>query len=453
MSEQLLTGWARTAPTRAGVMTPAKSADEVREALAGAHPRGVIARGLGRSYGDAAQNAGGEVLTITGMQRIRSIDRSAGTVTADGGVSLDRVIDAVLPLGWFPPVVPGTRFVTLGGAIASDVHGKNHHRDGAFCRYVESLVLQAPRGERLELSAEAAPHEFWATAGGMGLTGVVLEARLSLIPVETSWITEDVERADGLDAAMTRMQQEDHRDRYSVAWIDCLARGRGFGRSVLMRGDHAGRGELPAAQRAAPLDRPRRARLAAPRGLPSGLLRREAAAAFNELYFRRAPRRARRLVPLDRFFFPLDAIRGWNRVYGPRGFLQYQFVVPFGQEDALRAVLERLSRGPAVPALAVLKRLGAEQGLISFPMPGWTLAVDMPAGTPGLAEQLDALDELVADVGGRVYLAKDSRLRPELVPRMYPQLERWREIRAQLDPGGVMTSDLSRRLGLLASRA
>ena len=448
MTEQLLTGWGRTAPTRARVVTPA-DADEVRALLRDGHPRGVIARGLGRSYGDAAQNAGGDVLATSRLDAIRAVDRSVGTVTAEAGVSIDRLIDAVLPLGWFPAVAPGTRWVTLGGAIAGDVHGKNHHRDGAFCRHVSSLVLEAPRGERLRLSAGETPDEFWATAGGMGLTGVVLEATVSLVRVETSCVAEDVERADGIDDAMALMARDDERYRYSVAWIDCLARGRSFGRSVLMRGDHATVEDLPDRVRTTPLER-RRARLvAAPRGLPCGLIRRETAAVFNELYFRRAPRRARRLVPLDRFFFPLDAVRGWNRLYGPRGFLQYQCVVPFGREDALLHAIERLSRPPAVPALAVLKRFGDEQGLISFPMPGWTVAVDMPAAD-GLGEVLDAVDEIVAQAGGRVYLAKDSRLRPELLAAMYPRLGRWREIQASLDPGGVMASDLSRRLGLLA---
>ena len=448
--ERLLSGWGRTAPTRARVLAPTHS-DQVRAALGDGLRRGVIARGLGRSYGDAAQNAGGDVLDTTGMKTIHAIDRSAGTVTLDAGVSLDRLLEELVPLGWFLPVTPGTRCVTVGGAIASDVHGKNHHRDGAFGRYVRSLVLDAPGGERLTLSAAETPDEFWATAGGMGLTGVVVEATVGLIPIETSWIAEEVERAANVDVAMERMAESDDSYRYSVAWIDCLARGAQLGRSVLMRGEHAARDDLPPAARRAPLERRRRRAIGAPRGLPSGLLRPTAVAAFNELYFRHAPERARRLVPLDRYFYPLDAIRDWNRLYGPRGFLQYQFVVPFGREEALRTALERLSAARASPFLAVLKRMGAEHGLISFPMPGWTLAVDMPAGVDGLDEVLDGLDELVAGAGGRVYLAKDSRLRPDVVETMYPQLPRWREIRATLDPQGAMVSDLARRLGLLAT--
>jgi decaprenylphospho-beta-D-ribofuranose 2-oxidase len=447
VSERLLTGWGRTAPSRARWRAPAVAAD-VAAALGAAGPRGVIARGLGRSYGDAAQNAGGDVLGMTAMSGIRSIDAAAGTVTADAGASFDALLEVLVPRGWFLPVVPGTRHVTLGGAIASDVHGKNHHGEGTFSRHVRSMALLTGAGERLTLTPGGTPEEFAATAGGMGLTGVLLEATVALTPIETSWIAADLERAGDLDAAMASMAAGDADHRFSVAWIDCLARGRRLGRSVLMRGDHATLDELPAAHRDAPLARPRRRALAAP-PLPSGLLRRPAVAAFNELYFRRAPRRERRLVPLDGFFFPLDGVLHWNRVYGVRGFLQYQVVVPFGREDVIRTVIERLNEARTPSFLAVLKRFGAEGGPLSFPMPGWTLAVDVPAGAPALAAVLDGLDELVAGAGGRVYLAKDSRLRPDAVAAMYPRLARWHGVRARLDPGRVMRSDLGRRLGLV----
>jgi decaprenylphospho-beta-D-ribofuranose 2-oxidase len=286
----------------------------------------------------------------------------------------------------------------------------------------------------------------------MGLTGVVVEATVRLLRVETASVVEDVERAADLDDVMARMDARDDEYRYSVAWIDCLAGGRRLGRSVLLRGDHAQAADLAAGDRggAALLKRRRGVRLAAPPWLPNGLLRRETVASFNELYFRRAPREERgRIVPLDAFFYPLDSVRGWNRMYGSRGFLQYQFVVPVGQEDALRAALERLSGAGVASFLAVLKRFRRQPGLLSFPMRGWTLALDVPAGVPRLAPLLDGLDELVAGAGGRVYFAKDSRMRPELVEAMYPSLPRWREVQARLDPGGRMRSDLSRRLGLL----
>ena len=447
MNRRLLTGWGRTAATAADVVEP-RDPEAVAQALAATNGRGVVARGLGRAYGDAAQNAGGTVIDVTGLDRISHVDVERGVVTAEAGVSLDRLASALLPLGWFLPVTPGTAFVTLGGAIASDVHGKNHHQDGGFCDHLERMTLITPAGERRELTPD--DDLFGATAGGMGLTGVIVAATLRLLRVETAHVLEDVERCANLDDVMARMSARDDQYRYSVAWIDCLARGRRLGRSVLLRGDHARRDDLPPKLRANPLERVKGPRLPAPPWVPNGLLRRETISAFNEAYFRRAPREARgHVVALDPYFYPLDFVRGWNRMYGDRGFLQYQLGVPFGREDALRESLERLSAARVPSFLAVLKRFGPGRGLLSFPTPGWTLALDMPAGDPALAALLDGLDELVASAGGRVYLSKDSRLRPDLVEAMYPELPRWRAIQREADPEGAMRSDLARRLELI----
>jgi decaprenylphospho-beta-D-ribofuranose 2-oxidase len=453
----LLSGWGRTAPTAAELVRPSDTHELVsllKEAAGSG--AGVVPRGLGRAYGDAAQCAGGTVVDTSGLQGVIAADLDDGWVRAGAGTSLDQLMRALVPRGWFVPVTPGTRQVTLGGAVAADIHGKNHHRDGSFCSHVSRLTLVTPSGmEEVAPEGAAAERElFWATAGGMGLTGVVADATVRLTPVESAYMVVDTERAVDLDAVMAALAGTDRRRRYSVAWVDCLSTGRGLGRGVVTSGDHATVADLPLRLRPVASAFEPSVRLEVPVTAPSGLLNPLTVSAFNELWFRKAPKqRVGEIQHMATFFHPLDGVGGWNKLYGRRGFVQYQFVVPPSGAETVRGVLERLTGARVASFLAVLKRFGpADPGPLSFPIAGWTLALDLPVGPAGLGELLDRIDDDVAEAGGRVYLAKDARLRPELLSVMYPRLEEWRAVRDRVDPEQVLCSDLARRLGLVGGR-
>jgi len=449
VSRTELSGWGRTAPSAADVVSPA-STGEVESVLAAPPPRGVLARGLGRSYGDAAQNAGGTVVDATARSGIGAFDEETGRLRVDAGTSLDRVMRALVPRGWFVPVTPGTRFVTVGGAVASDIHGKNHHRVGTWCAHVDELTLATPTGT-LTVGPDRDPDLFWATAGGMGLTGVVVDATVAMTPIETSRAVVDTDRAEDLETCMALLAEGDERHEYTVAWIDLLpARGR-VGRSVVTRGRFARRDELPSALRRDPLGFAPESLGTLPPLIPVNLMTDRRIRLFNEAWYRRAPRSRRgEIQSISRFFHPLDGIEHWNRAFGPRGVIQWQILVPFGCEDVLTEVAESFAAAKVATLIGVLKRFGAANpGPLSFPMPGWTLSLDMPAGGPRTVALLDRLDRLVAEAGGRIYLTKDSRMDPALVPRMYPRLDEWRAVRARVDPDGVVASDLGRRLALI----
>ena len=447
---RLLSGWGRTAATSADVVGLV-DLEVVRSAVMTA-PRGVLGRGLGRGYGDGAQNAGGTIVDATTSVGIVDFDPGTGVVTARAGTSLDQLMTWLVPEGWFVPVTPGTRQVTVGGAIAADIHGKNHHQAGSWCNHVESFRLLCGDGELRDVDRDRDPDTFWATAGGMGLTGVIVDATFRMKAIETSRLLVDTDRASDLDSVMALMVEGDAAYDYSVAWIDVMSDGPSMGRSVLDRGRFAMRDELPTKLAGDPLKFVSNSLGSLPPIVPSGLINKLTVNAFNELWFRKAPVRRRDAIQtITQFFHPLDMVAEWNRVYGPQGFLQWQYVVPDAAGIVVRRTLEALSRSGVAPSfLAVLKRMGpGNEGHLSFPSAGWTLAFDTPVGDGRLNALLDRLDDEVVEAGGRIYLAKDSRVRPELMEAMYPRLGEWREIRHRLDPDGRVRSHLGRRLGLI----
>ncbi len=445
---QRLSGWGGAGPALARLWRPS-GRGELIEAIAsrriGCDGPGMIARGRGRSYGDAAQRDGGIVLDLRNVREI-ALDPATGRATVGAGVTLAELLAAVISAGWILPVVPGTQHVTIGGAIAADIHGKNHTSALTFSRHVRSLSLLTSGGTVLELERDADDPRFAATTGGMGLTGVVLSAELQLRRVQSGMLSVDSDRADDLDQALSLLDggvgtHGVHR----VAWLDLLSRPEP--RGVVTRADHVGAAD--GTLRPSVVTSAARARV--PAGWPRGLLRAGTVRAHNQLRFRLAPRRERgRLQPFGAHMFPLDVLECWPRLYGPAGFLQYQFAVPRGAERAIRDVLSLLRRERVPSFLAVLKDFGeAAPGHLSFPIAGWTLALDLPAAAAGLEGALRRCDELVAAAGGRVYLAKDGRLPGETIRAMYPRLAEWRRVRDELDPRGLWRSDLAVRAGLV----
>jgi FAD/FMN-containing dehydrogenase len=441
-----LSGWGRYPIQECITWRPEKQRGLVLESP-------MISRGLGRSYGDAALNENGNVVLTERVNRFLEFDTESGKLRAEAGVSLAEVIDICLPLGWFPLVTPGTKNVSLGGCLAADVHGKNHHQVGAFSSSVEDFSILTAGGATLTCSRDENADVFWATMGGMGLTGVVSEMTLQLKKVETAYVTSQHVKAADLEAAFTVLAQDGPENEYSVAWIDCLARGKKLGRSIVMQGRHAGVDELSVAQKKAPLQAASRRHRRFPIDLPSWVLNPLSISSFNSLYYYQQGKKSRPFITdIDRYFYPLDAIEDWNRMYGKKGFVQYQCVLPNAKAfDGIKSMLEKLASSRRASFLAVLKRMGPESGgLMSFPMEGYTLALDLPLRGKGLFALLDELDEQVVAAGGRVYLAKDARLGATAFAGMYPRLEQWQEIKSRIDPGNRFSSSMARRLAWVA---
>ena len=442
-----MAGWGRFPVRKARVARPERwreVVDAVRDAETSA---GVLAHGMGRSYGDAALIRDGRVILSRRLDRMLDFDPLTGWLRCEAGVTIEQIIDTFGARGWFPPVVPGTQFVSVGGALACNIHGKNHHTDGCFGDHVRRVELLTGRGDIVTCDADQEPELFWATVGGMGLTGVMLSMEIQLVPIRTTAIDMESIRVENLDEFFD-VSAESGAYTHTVSWIDCVKRGAGMGRGIYMRGRHA---ESADTLQAGPMDRMIEllGRVVDGRRLQSDLWVNGATMRiFNEVFFRKEPRGMRRvLVDYRPFFFPLDVVSNWNYLYGERGFLQYQLVVP--SRDAVRACLDEISRSGLASFLAVIKDFGdRDHGGLSFPTAGTTLALDFANVGGDLMKLFDRLDAIVLEDGGRVYLGKDARLPRQAFRQMYPQWERWKAVRDQWDPDGLFRSDLGLRLGL-----
>ncbi len=441
-----ISGWGNYPVIEADVKVAGRSADAL-VSLRGFES--LIVRGLGRSYGDSSLNT--SILSTLGLNRFLSFDNERGIVECESGTSLKELLDIFVPRGWFPAVTPGTKFVTVGGAIASDVHGKNHHKEGTFTDHLLSLVIMLPNGDVMTCSKSENADFFRAVCGGMGLLGIILAATFKLKKIESSYVRTLTRRAKDLDAIMD-LFEEYERFTYSVAWIDCLARGRSLGRSVLMMGEHASVGEVKDHKIIDPLfsSRPATKIKKVPFNFPNFVLNKFTVKSFNYLYYRRyAEGPCEGLADYNAFFYPLDAISHWNRIYGSRGFTQYQFVLPKEASlRGLRRILKAISECGEGSFLAVLKLFGKDNGnLLSFPMEGYTLALDFPI-TSGLFTFLNELDRIVLDYGGRLYLSKDVRMGKEMFMNSYPYAEKFVQLKRSLDNTNKMQSLQSKRLGI-----
>jgi decaprenylphospho-beta-D-ribofuranose 2-oxidase len=429
---------------------PIFSSPEAGRALQTRQGLSLLGRGQGRAYGDAALNHNNLCLDFTPSDRFLGFDAQRGLLHAEAGVTLEQILNEFIPRGWFLHVTPGTKYPTLGGSVACDVHGKSHL---SFSHCVERLHMLLANGECVACSPREKPDLFWATFGGMGLTGLILSVELKLKPIETSYLRYEGIKVSNLEEIF-RLYEESEESPLTVAWIDCLAQGKSLGRSIMMRGDFARKADLKtSARRRHPLPVSHTPRITVPFDFPAISLNRLSVAAFNAVIYGKHPRHMETLMDYDAFFYPLDAILHWNRVYGKPGLVQYQFLIPPKQSfDGIKTLLEAISATGKASFLAVLKKFGTmkNQGLISFPTAGYFLALDFPVGNGDILKHMDHWDELVLKFGGRVYLAKDARMRAETFRAMYPRLPEWLRVKAKYDPKNIFSSDMARRLGLLA---
>ncbi|MBX2955406.1 MAG: FAD-binding oxidoreductase [Cyclobacteriaceae bacterium] len=440
MASDLLTNWNNYPIEKSEVSSPVFAEDFYTQL---AESSSFIVRGNGRCYGDASLSP--HVISALKFNRVLNFDEARGILTCQSGLLLSDILDLIMPRGWFLPVTPGTRFITVGGAVASDVHGKNHHKDGSFSQHIVSMKVLSPNGEIVVCSALENSEYFWFTCGGMGLTGIILEVTFTLKKIETGYIKQVQIKSEGLDEVLDLFEQYSHYT-YSVAWIDCLKKGPHFGRSILMLGEHATIPELNGRQHVYPK---KSKTLSVPFHFPSFVLNGLSVKAFNSVFYtKNYKREMHSIASCESFFYPLDAILHWNRIYGRKGFVQYQFVVPKDRgKEGIREILTRISNKGWGSFLAVLKLFGTQQGPISFNMEGYTLALDIPINAK-LFAFLDELDIMVKEYGGRIYLTKDARMKAEIFHSTYPNASRFTSFLSEIDPEKKIVSSLSRRLSI-----
>jgi FAD/FMN-containing dehydrogenase len=433
-ASRIISGWGGWPKQEARTLVPNCPEDFSLECQ---NNHALIARGMGRSYGDSANAA--TVLQTTYLDHFIAFDPRSGLLIVQAGVTLREVLEVTVKQGWFLPVTPGTSFVTVGGAVASDVHGKNHHFAGTFAQHVVSLDVLLGTGEIVTTSSAVLPDLFHATCGGMGLTGVIMNVTIQLIRIHSDVIAFTTLKANSLEEACELFNIHQAAT-YSVAWIDCLATGKNLGRSVIMVGEHMGSGRL---------EFPSKRSFAVPMHTPAALLNGMTMRAFNRAYWARASHNRAQVSTLNSFFYPLDAISDWNKLYGKAGFLQYQFVLPSeGGVANMRTILGKIAEGGAGSFLAVIKKFGpGNQNMLSFPVEGYTLALDFKM-TGSLITSLHELDSLVIDMGGRVYLAKDAIMKEQSFKKMYPRWEEFQAVRERYRAMNKFSSGQSKRLGL-----
>lgn len=441
--KEKLAGWGNYPVIESFTLSPRNEEDVKTDINMGP----VVPRGLGRSYGDQAINDGKYVAICTKLNHFLNFDEKEGILECEAGVSLEEIISVFGPKGWLPMICPGTKFVTIGGAIANDIHGKAHHIDGSFVNCVISFTIMLADGTTVEASRTENSDLFWANFGGLGLLGVILKAKLKLRKIETTYFRQKSVVIKNLDHMLEALDKYDHEYNYSVAWIDAMAKGKKLGGGVLTLGNAAKFDELPADLKEDPLKIHSTGKLAVPFYLPSFALNGLTVRLLNRViaFVQNSPKD---FVHYEKFFFPLDAINNWNKGYGKRGFIQYQFVIPEENgKQHLTEILEMIAASGCTPFLNVFKRMGDGQGILSFPFKGYTLAIDFPV-TKNLLTFTPKLDAKVLAAGGRLYMGKDALLQEGMFKAMYPQYEQWLEIKRKYDPKEKFSSNISRRIGL-----